>query len=57
MIFNLINETLGMIVLFLLYLVAFPILLGMQAYIYGKLTAVLGGSSSGAESVDPAPAV
>ena len=55
LIFYLINETLGSIVLFLLYLVLFPILLGIQAYIYGKLTAVLDSPSSSAQAVDSVP--
>jgi hypothetical protein len=37
-IFQAINETLGMIIIFILYILLFPILLGMQAYVYRELS-------------------
>lgn len=54
---NLISDTLGAIVAIILYLLAFPIMLGMQAYIYGKLTSVLDSYDTGIGAVDPIPTV
>lgn len=53
LIFNLIDETLGSIVGVLLFLLLYPILLGMMAYVYGKLTSALDHDAPGAEPADP----
>lgn len=53
LIFNLIDETLGSIVGIILSLLIYPILLGMTAYIYGKLTSALDHDIPGAEPADP----
>lgn len=52
---NLINSTLGGIVGFILALVAFPIYIGMQAYVYGRL--VPGADLADEMAADVAPAL